>query len=167
MLPAELRQQLIRYEPLAVLVPQDHALAELSAIPLEALRESRVCSRAGSHVTPGWEHALQQLLGPFGIDPSDGHPHVLGGDELAQHLRHRNAPILTLITQPEVPGAALRPLVDPVPLYPWAMMWRANLDHPALRALRQAAAELAAANDWLAVPAGAWLPTPESANRAG
>ncbi len=166
MLPAELRQQLIRYEPLAVLVPEDHPLAELSAIPLEALRESRVCSRAGSHVTPGWEHALQQLLGPFGIDPSDGHPHVLGGDELAQHLRHRNAPILTLITQPAVPGAALRPLVDPIALYPWAMMWRAELDDPALRALRQAAAELAAANDWLTVPPGAWLPTPESANHS-
>ncbi len=107
-LPAELRQQLIRYEPLAVLVPDDHALAELSAIPLEALRESRVCSRAGSQVTAGWEPALQQLLGPFGIDPGDGHPHVLGGDEPAQHLRHRNAPILTLMPSATSPAPAVR-----------------------------------------------------------
>lgn len=161
---AELRQQPVRHEPLAVLIPDDHPLAALTAVPLAELRDSQVCSRAGSHVSPGWEHAVAQLLTPFGIDPSDGHPHVLGGDELAQHLRHRNAPILTLITQPAVPGAVVRPLVDPVALYPWSMMWRADLDTAALRVLRQVAADLAAEHDWLAIPPGAWLPAPESAH---
>lgn len=162
-LPAGLNRQPVRYEPLAVLLPEDHRLAALSAVPLEGLRDSRVCSRAGDHVTAGWEQAVLQLLEPFGVDPRDGHPQVLGGDELAQHVRLRNAPVLTLMSQPPVAGAVLRPLVEPVALYPWAMFWRADLDHPALRALREAAAALAAEQGWLTIPEGAWLPSPEAA----
>lgn len=44
-------------------------------------------------------------------------------------------------------------------------MWRADLDNAALRLLRQVAADLAAAEAWLELPPGAWLPTPESRDR--
>jgi hypothetical protein len=57
----------------------------------------------------------------------------------------------------------LRPIVDPVPLFPWAMIWRVDADHPGLRALHAAVDELAPG--WPAVPADprtTWLPSPES-----
>lgn len=160
--PAEgLRQRVVRYEPLAVLLPEDNPLAELPAVPLEALRGTGLCYRAGNHATPTWDHAVLQLLGPWGVDPAMAHPHVQGADELAQHVRDRSSPILTMSTQPPVPGAVLRPVVDPVVLYPWSMIWRADLSHPALDALNEAIDELAA-DDWLSIPAGAWLPEPEA-----
>ncbi|NUP79618.1 MAG: LysR family transcriptional regulator, partial [Nonomuraea sp.] len=152
----------VRHERVAVLVPERHPLARLRAIPLESLRGASPCLRAGDHATPGWEHAMLQLLAPFGVDAALAHPHVRGGDELARHIRDRDAPILTLATQPAVPGAVLRPLVDPVALFPWTMMWRAGDDHQGLRALHQAVDRLAADHDWLAIPAGAWLPEPEA-----
>lgn len=160
--PAEgLRQRVVRYEPLAVLLPEDNPLAELPAVPLEALRGTGLCYRAGNHATPTWDHAVLQLLGPWGVDPAMAHPHVQGADELAQHVRDRSSPILTMSTQPPVPGAVLRPVVDPVVLYPWSMIWRADLSHPALDALNDAIDELAA-DDWLSIPTGAWLPEPEA-----
>ena len=159
---AEITSQLVRYEPLAVLVVEGHPLAARREVPFEALRDTRVCSRAGAQVTPGWLDAAAQLLAPFGIDPEIGHPVVPGGEELAQHLRLRNAPILTLVSQSAVEGAVLLPVVDPVPLFPWAMRWRTGLAHPALQELREAAARLSEENAWLDVPSGAWVPSPES-----
>jgi DNA-binding transcriptional LysR family regulator len=159
-----LRQRLVRYEPLAVLLPHLHPLAELAVVPLESLRGTALCSRAGNHATPGWEHAVRQLLASIGVDPAGAHPHVEGNDELAQHIRNRNAPILTMSTQRPVAGAVLRPLVDPVALYPWTMIWRADLRHPGLDALHRAVDELSS-TDWLAVPDGAWLPEPEATAR--
>ncbi|MGW2222722.1 LysR family transcriptional regulator [Nonomuraea sp. NPDC001684] len=152
----------VRHERIAVLLPERHPLARLPMIPLESLRGASPCIRAGDHATPGWEHAVLQLLAPFGVDAALAHPHVRGGDELAQHLRDRDAPILTLTTQPDIPGAVLRPLVDPVAMFPWTMIWRADDDHPGLQALHQAVDELAAAHDWLGVPDGAWFPGPEA-----
>ncbi|MFK3676641.1 LysR family transcriptional regulator [Microbacterium sp. NPDC090218] len=159
---AEVFSQLVRYEPLAVLIPEGHALADREVVPFDALRDTRVCSRAGGHITPGWLDATAQLLAPFGIDPAIGHPLVPGGEELAQHLRLRSAPILTLASQPPVVGAVLRPVVDPVPLFPWAMVWRSGLAHPALQELRATAAALSDEHGWLDVPDDAWVPSPES-----
>ncbi|MEV4175165.1 LysR substrate-binding domain-containing protein [Nonomuraea sp. NPDC049709] len=156
------RQRAVRHERIAVLVPERHPLARLRAVPLESLRGTSPCIRAGDHATPGWEHAVLQLPAPFGVDPAMAHPHVRGGDELAQHIRDRDAPILTMTTQPAIPGAVLRPLVDPVAVFPWMMIWRADGDHPGLRALHAAVDGLAAAHDWLAAPGDAWLPEPEA-----
>jgi DNA-binding transcriptional LysR family regulator len=153
-----LRQRDVRREPIAVLLPERHPLADLDAIPLESLRGTGLCIRAGNHATPGWEHAVLQLLAPFGVDAAGAHPHVQGTDELAQHIRDRNAPILTMTTQPDVPGAVLRPLVEPVALFPWAMIWRSGYTHPGLEALHRAVDELEPAE----TPDGAWLPQPEA-----
>lgn len=159
---AEMPSQLVRFEQVSVLVPHGHPLADREVIPFEDLRGTRVCSRAGAHVTEGWVDATTQLLAPFGIDPAIGHPMVAGGEELARHLRLRSAPVLTLASQPPIDGAVLLPVVDPIPLFPWAMMWRSGLAHPALAELRDAANEIAQARGWLEVPDGAWLPSPES-----
>ena len=156
------QQRAVRHEPIAVLLPEHHPLARLDAVPLASLRGAEPCFRAGNHATPGWDHAILQLLAPFGVDAAAAHPHVQSTDELAQHIRDRNAPILTLTTQPVVPGTVLRPLVKPAARFPWAMMWRTDSDHPGLRALHDAVDELVAAQGWLAVPEDAWFPEPEA-----
>jgi DNA-binding transcriptional LysR family regulator len=160
-LPEGVQRRLVRYEPISVLLPERHPLARHSAIPLESLRGTGPCARAGEHATPDWEHAVLQLLERFDIDPLVAHPHVHGAEELARHLRERAAPVLTVSTRPPVPGAVLRPLVDPAPVFPWVMLWRAGHRHPGIDALHRAVDELTAAHGWLAIPDGAWLPEPE------
>ena len=68
-----------------------------------------------------------------------------------------------LSSQADVDGAVRRPVVRPIPLYPWAMVWRADLDHAGLRALNEAVDALAAAHRWTHRPDDAWLPAPEAA----
>ncbi|WP_338423522.1 hypothetical protein [Streptomyces gobiensis] len=55
-------------------------------------------------------------------------------------------------------GMVLRPLADPVPLFPVSMAWRHGLRHPGLDALTAAAGTLAAEGRWLDRPPGTWLP---------
>ena len=140
-----------------MLLPDDHELTALDAVPLEALLTARVCTRSGDHVTPAWTHAMGQLLAPFGVDPTDGHPHVLGGAELGAHLRLHGAPGLALESQPPLEGIVTRPLIEPVALFPWTMRWRADLDHPGLDVLRGSARRLSEAQGWITVPDGALL----------
>jgi DNA-binding transcriptional LysR family regulator len=161
--PAGSAHRAVRHEPIGVLLPEQSPFAAKSEVPLEALRGCRPCVRAGDHATPGWEHAVLQLLAPSGIDPAAAHPHVHGAAEVQQHIRTRSAPILTLTTQPPVPGTILRPLSEPAAMFPWAMYWRDGTDHPGLTALHRAIDALASEHDWLSLPAGAWLPQPESA----
>ncbi|GAA3209289.1 LysR family transcriptional regulator [Dactylosporangium siamense] len=156
-----LAHRLIRWEPLALLVPVRSALAEQSAVPLAALRDAQVCWLAGDHVTPEWEDAARRLLQSCGapVDGGGAHPYVHSIEELAYHVQVRESPVLTLLDQAPVPGAVLRPLVEPGAVYPWSLVWRAGEHHrPGLRALLESAAELAAAEGWLTVPELAWRP---------
>jgi DNA-binding transcriptional LysR family regulator len=152
---------LIRWEPMALLVPVRSPLAGQSAVPLSALRDAEVCWLAGDHVTPEWEDAARQLLRACGapVDDRSPHPYVHSIEELAYHVRVRESPVLTFLDQPPVPGAVLRPLVEPGAVYPWTLVWRNGEHHrPGLRALLESAAQLAAAESWLTVPALAWRP---------
>jgi len=96
-----------------------------------------------------------QILTGFDAYAATNHPPVRDLDELSRHLHYhyRDAPILVLSSQPAVPGAVLRPLVEPDAAYPWSMIWRRDLSHSGPRALHSAVDELGAAEHWLDVRA--------------
>jgi DNA-binding transcriptional LysR family regulator len=157
--PAELTRRLVRYEPLALLVADDHPLAALSDVPCERLRGMEVDASAGNDDAPEWVDLAVSLLEAFGGRPSAPHPHVVGTGETARHLRSHGLPILTMSECPDVPGAVMRPLVEPVPLYEWAIVHRGDATHPGLATLRAVAAEVATKEAWQSIPDGTWLPT--------
>ncbi|HEX4443923.1 MAG TPA: LysR family transcriptional regulator [Galbitalea sp.] len=165
--PPGTRQQLVRYEPITALVPIGHPLAELDAIPVDALLDLPVCFRSGDYASAGWEHAAVQLLKMPDTVVARAHPNVYGADEIAAHLRSRDAPILSISSQPRVAGSVEVPLVDPIPLFPVSMLWRDGFRSDELQALRAAATRLADENGWLTIPSGAWLPSPQANARAG
>ena len=160
--PAELTRRLVRYEPLALLLADDHPLAALPEVPCDRLRGMEVDASAGNEDAPEWVDLGVALLHAYGGRPSPPHPHVVGTSETARHLRSHGLPILTMSECPAVPGAVLRPLVDPVPVYAWAMVSRGDAAHPALATLRSVAADLADQEGWQHLPAGAWLPSAEA-----
>ena len=160
--PAELTRRLVRYEPLALLIPDGHPLAALPAVPCETLRGMEIDGSAGNEDAPEWVDLATALLVDFGGRPSAPHPHVIGTSETARHLQSHGLPILTMSECPAVPGAVIRPLVDPVPVYPWAMVHRADAKHPALATLASVVGELAGKEGWGKPPAGAWLPSADA-----
>jgi DNA-binding transcriptional LysR family regulator len=160
--PTELARRPVRYEPLALLIPDGHPLAALSEVPCERLRGVEVDASVGNDAAPEWVDLAVSLLEAFGGRPSAAHPHVIGTNETARHLQSHGLPILTMSERPPVPGAVIRPLVKPVPVYPWAMVHRRDATHPALATLRSVTAELAATEGREETPDEAWLPAADA-----
>ena len=159
----QLARRLVRLEPLALLLAQEHPLAAKDVVPLAALRGARVDVSAGNEHAPEWVDLGMRLLAAFDVQPSPPHPHAEGMEETVRHLRAEGLPILTLLERPLAPGVVVRPLTEPVPLYPWTMVFRRDLRHPGLEALQASADELARRERWLELPPDHWVPDPDRA----
>lgn len=157
----------VRYEPLAVLLPEDHALAARDRVPLAALAGETVYAGAGNPRTLEWTGLARELFTGRGIALAPPAPVAVGKEEFGRVMAKTRTPVLATVGFAELPGCVKRPLVDPVPLSPLAMVWSRGLGHPGLEALIRAADGLARARGWLDVPPGSWLPaalTPEAAD---
>ncbi len=157
-LRAVLAQQPVRYEPMAVLLPHDHPLTRLPAVPLDALAGESVYAGAGNPGTLEWTDLARRLFDGRGIRLAPPAPLAVGPDEFERIMAKKRQPALAVVDFPAMPGAELRPLIDPVPLSPVSLVWRKGLNHPGVAAVRAAAAELARAEGWLERPADGWLP---------
>jgi DNA-binding transcriptional LysR family regulator len=165
--PSELTRRLVRYEPLALLLPAQHPLAALEEVPCERLRGLELDVSSGNEDATEWVDLAEHLMADLGARPSPEHAHVVGPNETARHLQAHGLPILTMSECPPVPGGVIRPLVEPVPLYPWALVHRRDARHPGLTALQAVVAELAKREGWQERPAGAWLPSADARWAAG
>ncbi|MFF4741098.1 LysR family transcriptional regulator [Streptomyces sp. NPDC001262] len=166
-LPADVRAGLewapVRLERMAVLLPDDHPLAARETVPLAALRGETLYAAAGNEATAEWTRLAELLFAGRGIGTAEPFPGLEGEEEFVRVVRKRGWSVLASEEFIAVPGMALRPLVDPVPLSPVAMVWRKGLRHAGLDALRRAAAELAGERGWRVRPAAdSWLPPGEA-----
>ncbi|UIX33721.1 LysR family transcriptional regulator [Streptomyces sp. GQFP] len=157
-LRAQLDQQPVRYEPMAVVLPEDHRLAELSEVPLAALAGETVYAGAGNPRTPEWTDLARQLFEGRGIGIAPPAPLAVGDEEFERIMAKMRNPILVVVDFPAMARTVLRPLVDPVPFSPVSLVWRRGLLHPGIDALRQAAAQLASEEGWLRRPVDGWVP---------
>jgi DNA-binding transcriptional LysR family regulator len=161
--PDEFTRRLVRLEPLGLLVLENDPLASRPTIPLSAIAGMTIDTSAGNTAAPEWVQLATELVVDHDAVPSpDHHPGMAavaaaGPDETAYHLRTTGWPIVSMLDAEEVPGAVVRPLTDPVPLYPWTMVHRKELHHLGLDALNQAIDELTAAENWNQLPPTPWL----------
>lgn len=163
---ARLDHRLIRYERMAVVLREEHPLARLPEVPLEALAGETLYAAAGNAATAEWTDLATQLFAGRGIVMAEPFPEIEGVEEFTRVVAKRRWSVLASTVFIAMPGAVLRPLAGPVPLSPVSMVWRRGLRHPGLDALRAAAAALGAAGGWLDAPPGSWLPGPETAEAA-
>jgi hypothetical protein len=159
---ARVERQLVRYEPLALLLPLDHPLVAIAAVPTGDLAGVELDVNAANPDAPEWTDLVGQLLVLTGAWATPERIPAVGLDDQAHHLVQQGLPILTSVDHIDVPGGVIRPIVDPVPIYPWSMAWRPG-SHPAgLGAVRQAVAAIGQERGWLELPEAAWLPEPEA-----
>ncbi|MEU1197172.1 LysR family transcriptional regulator [Streptomyces sp. NPDC005813] len=159
---ARLEQQPVRYEPMAVLLPEDHPLAALEAVPLAALAGETVYAGAGNPRTLEWTDLAHHLFEGRGIALAPPAPMAVGAEEFRRIMAKNRNPVLAVVEFPAMPETVLRPLVDPVPLSPVSLVWRKGLVHPGIDALRRAAVELAAEEGWLLRPENGWIPATDA-----
>ncbi|MGW1586100.1 LysR family transcriptional regulator [Streptomyces sp. NPDC002386] len=153
-----LEQQPVRYEPMAVVLPDDHPLADLPEVPLAALAGETVYAGAGNPRTREWTDLALHLFEGRGIRLASPLPLPVGDEEFERIMAKTRNVILAVVDFPAMPRSVLRPLVDPVPLSPVSLVWRKGLVHPGLTALRRAASDIARAEGWLRRPTDRWIP---------
>ncbi|MEW9551541.1 LysR family transcriptional regulator [Nonomuraea sp. NPDC050783] len=157
-LPAGLTHRLVRLEPVDVLLPARHPLADAPAIRPAQLRD-------GVLWTPGPLHRLDFLhrfaehfaVREHAEGPNLGLEHFLTGldaDPRRFCLLPADVPL------PPRPAVRPVPLVEPTPLYAWSLIWRGD-GHPPLDTLIAAFTARAERNRWLEYdPSRDWLPGP-------
>ncbi len=143
-------------EPLTAVTPVRSSPAGVAARELRVLVDGDLTS------WDAWNQFAREFAGAVGarvVAIDDGgitgpgfHQHCqrLGGAVLASPKRHPT---------PLPAGLRARPVRDPVPLWCWSLVTRADDERTATRALRDTAEHLARAAGWRAVPDGAvWMP---------
>ncbi|MFJ8312440.1 MULTISPECIES: LysR family transcriptional regulator [unclassified Streptomyces] len=155
---AGLGHQPVRYERMAVLLPEEHRLAGLAEVPLDALAGETLYVAAGNPATAEWTDLAERLFAGRGIRAAAPFPEIAGEEEFVRVVRKRGWSVLASTEFMAVPGMVVRPLTGPVPLAPVSLVWRRGLTHPGVTALRRVAAGAAAEHGWLERPAGSWLP---------
>ncbi|WP_165985693.1 LysR family transcriptional regulator [Streptomyces sp. YIM 98790] len=157
-LRAGLEHMLVRFERVAVLLPQDHPLAGPGELPLARLAGETLYAGAGNPETAEWTDFARTLFAGRGIHLAAPFPMIQGDAEFVRVVRKQGWSVLASDLFTGLPGMVVRPLAAPVVLSPVSMVWRRGLRHPGLDALRSAAAGLAGRHGWLTRPPGAWLP---------
>ncbi|MCA2187899.1 LysR family transcriptional regulator [Nonomuraea cavernae] len=133
--PEELASRLIRLEPLAAYVPEDHSLAGRSELRPADLRAGGIAMPDPAGAAE-WRGYLRRLAGRFGVPlrftaPAIGQRHLV-----EQFLREKNAVGLGEMSI-DAAGSGLRriPIVEPTPLMPWSVVWHRRNPRPLLRTL--------------------------------
>ncbi|MFC9622169.1 LysR family transcriptional regulator [Streptomyces sp. NPDC056930] len=150
--------QPVRYEPMAVLLPEDHPLAAHEVVAPDDLAGETVYAGAGNPRTEEWTDLARLLFAEWGIELAPPAPLAIGVAEFQRVMAKSRHPVLCIVDFPPLPGTVVRPLGRPVPLSPLLMVWRKGLRHPGLDALRKAAAQLGSEEGWMVRPDGSWLP---------
>ncbi|WP_405687423.1 LysR family transcriptional regulator [Streptomyces sp. NBC_00057] len=155
---ARLGVQPVRYEPMAVLLPDDHPLAAHEVVALDDLAGETVYAGAGNPRTEEWTDLARLLFAEWGIELAPPAPLAIGVAEFQRVMAKSRHPVLCVVDFPPMPATVVRPLARPVPLSPLLLVWRKGLRHPGLDALRKAAAQLGSEQGWMVRPDGSWLP---------
>ncbi|MPY61851.1 LysR family transcriptional regulator [Streptomyces spongiae] len=159
---ARLAHRPVRYEPMAVLLPEDHRLAARDEVPLAALAGERVYAGDGNPRTPEWTDLARQLFEGRGIEVAPPEPLAVGAEEFQRVMAKNRNPVLAVVGFPAMPGTVIRRLVDPVPLSPVSLVWRKGFRHPGVEALGRAVDALAAEEGWQRDPADGWIPATDA-----
>ncbi|MEU9889017.1 LysR substrate-binding domain-containing protein [Sphaerisporangium sp. NPDC051011] len=149
---AELDFEIIRLDPVGLVLREDDPLAAHAEIPVNRLGKCRWVFGNIDH-TPDWVGFVLAFLAEAGVRPR---PPVSGQTPLSSMLEQvleRNAVAAWPEScPPPGPGLVVRPLVDPSPVFPWSMVWRRDRMSDRIRAFQAAARVTAAESGWLADP---------------
>ncbi|WP_062203765.1 LysR family transcriptional regulator [Streptomyces sp. NBRC 109706] len=160
---AELAHRLVRYERLAVLLPDGHRLAALPRVPMAALAGETIYAAAGNEDTTEWTDYARALFAAWDIGLVPPFPKIEGDAEFSRTVRRQGWTVLINDAFMEIPGTVARALVDPVPISPVSMVWRRGLRHPGLDVLLEQARRLGVAEGWAHRPSDHWLPEADRA----
>ncbi|MFI6319775.1 LysR family transcriptional regulator [Nonomuraea sp. NPDC050556] len=149
--PAGVTAELIRLDPLGVLVPEGHRLASLvGGVPVVALAEELLLLGEETE-TPEFNQLVGEMCRSAGFSPTV-YEGTVESTRAAVDLVLQQRCVLCVPSSFRTsnrPGAVWRPLVQPGVYCPWSLLWRTGPSSPHLTAIIESARELAHRLNWL------------------
>ncbi|GAA3168770.1 MULTISPECIES: LysR family transcriptional regulator [Streptomyces] len=159
-LAASLATMPMGLDPIGVIIPTDHPLADRDEIPLAVLAEHPLLVHAADE-SAEWRDWVDQAVAAFGLSVATrvrGH----GRTSVLTAVQALGHPAFGRTTSHLPDGLTTRPLTDPVPLYPWHVVWNTATAHPALNRALELVHAYARTHHWHRPPsADWWLPQPD------
>ena len=147
--PQDVASELVRLDPLGVLVAESHPFAGAEEVPVALLAEEPLLLSPDGRA-PEFNQFVAELCRSAGFVPSlyRGSVQSIRG---AADLIHRGRCLACVPASyaSQYPGIVWRQLTAPVSLYPWSVLWRADDDSELVRAVVDCARALAVELHWL------------------
>jgi DNA-binding transcriptional LysR family regulator len=147
--PAEVASELLRLDPLGVLVRQGHRFARSPGVPVATLAGEPLLLAEEARA-PEFNQFVIELCRSAGFLPAVYRGTVesirAAVDLVAQGRTVLCAPASCV---PAHPGMVWRPLTEPVSYYPWSVLWRAEDHSGPVRAMVSCARQLSRELGWL------------------
>jgi DNA-binding transcriptional LysR family regulator len=141
------RVELVRREPVLVAMASDHPLAADDRVPVGRLAEFELLLPSGD-AAGEWVSFVDDFCRRAGVEPRRRPGATHGSVSAAEVLREGACVTPTAAWTEPLDGLVFRPLVDPIPLLPWSLAWRAGDDDAAIAALVQCARATADERGW-------------------
>jgi DNA-binding transcriptional LysR family regulator len=150
--PPEVASELIRRDPLGVLVAKDHCLAGLDSVPVARLGGEQLLLSDEARA-PELNQLVVEACRAAGFIPTL-FPGTVGSVRAAAELatHGRCIPCVPSSCAAVLPGIVWRPLAEPECLYPWSVLWRAGDASDQVKAVLAGARRLSAHQGWLDEP---------------
>jgi DNA-binding transcriptional LysR family regulator len=144
----------VRLDPVGLMLPADHALAGHAEVRMAELAEFPLLVFAAAEAAE-WQSWQEETVAEFGLMRSAVvHGHGIGAARLAV-LAH-GQPHLCSMDVPSSEAVVVRPLVDPIPLYLWSVVWRAGRHDAHLKEITNVIEECSEELRWLIPPESSW-----------
>ncbi|SDH15357.1 LysR family transcriptional regulator [Nonomuraea jiangxiensis] len=133
--PEDLAYRLVRLEPLAAFVPEDHVLAGKSRLRPADLRAGGIAMPDPAGAAE-WRGYLRRLADRLDVPLKFNAPAIGLRHLVEQFLGEKEAVGLgEMSIDPAGSGLRRIPIIEPVPLMPWSLVWHRRNRHPLLRIL--------------------------------
>ncbi|WP_147268725.1 LysR family transcriptional regulator [Sphaerisporangium album] len=170
--PPEVASELVRLDPLGVLVPDAHRFAALAGVPVASLADEPLLLGEEAQ-TPEFNQFVIELCRSAGFTPTI-YEGTVQSTRAAADLVLQQRCVLCVPSSSRTsnrPGTVWRPLIEPITHYPWSLLWRSGDPSVHVATVIDSARQLARRLGWLDTtvpPAGApsGLPAPTAVGRA-
>ncbi|MFC6080508.1 LysR family transcriptional regulator [Sphaerisporangium aureirubrum] len=151
--PADVASELMRLDPLGVLVPDGHRFAALEAVPVATLADELLLMGEDAE-TPEFNQFVREMCLAAGFVPTIYEGTVASSRAAADLvLQHRCVLCIPASSRTSNrPGTVWRPLIEPATPYPWSLLWRTGQTPPYVVAVIDTARHLARELGWLGPP---------------
>jgi DNA-binding transcriptional LysR family regulator len=147
--PPTVASELLRLDPLGVLVAEEHNFAELAAVPVATLAAEPLLFAEEEHA-PEFNQFVIELCRSVGFAPTPYRGTVDSIRASADLVTQRRCVLCAPSScVPTSTGMVWRPLVAPLSRYPWSLLWRVGDHSEHVHALLECARAISRHLGWL------------------